>query len=329
MVAIFAQISSVNVKLSFGSAPPELLAVNGIIQTPGASDRSSHSPLEDVNCPTKPHCRPPLASVILPLIMRSFCWARSRWRSGVSVIFWSVVMPLFLPSVCVREIFVHQFSGPAGISRPRSDSAPPTPVNRLSMPLPPTTTNTTPPHNRRHRPTAVAKTTSKASTTGQTKTSHQPSSTSPLSSPNQTSSEPRPLPAPTRPKVNSVLNLFGQWLFDAALVHCKLHSGLSRDSSMTASPADDESVFSRSPVAAALLNDSRKVTHVLLKTCRLMSNYMGGGTASRTSCLCAVVQTVEQTEQKLVKYLGLKIQSSIVKPTVCVMRRSSRECDNM
>lgn len=69
--------------------------------------------------------------------------------------------------------------------------------------------------------------------TGQTKVSHQPSSTSPLSSPNQTSSEPRPLPAPTRPKVNSVLNLFGQWLFDAALVHCKLHSGLSRDSSMT------------------------------------------------------------------------------------------------
>ncbi|KAI2663943.1 Ral GTPase-activating protein subunit beta [Labeo rohita] len=121
-----------------------------------------------------------------------------------------------------------------GISRPRSDSAPPTPVNRLSMPTPTTTTNTTPPHNRRHRPTAVAKTTSKASTTGQTKVSHQPSSTSPLSSPNQTSSEPRPLPAPTRPKVNSVLNLFGQWLFDAALVHCKLHSGLSRDSSMTA-----------------------------------------------------------------------------------------------
>ncbi|XP_065128556.1 ral GTPase-activating protein subunit beta isoform X3 [Paramisgurnus dabryanus] len=120
-----------------------------------------------------------------------------------------------------------------GISRPRSDSAPPTPVNRLSMPPPPTTTNTTPPHNRRHRPTAVVKTTSKASSTGQTKVSQQPS-TSPLSSPNQTSSEPRPLPAPTRPKVNSVLNLFGQWLFDAALVHCKLHSGLSRDSSMTA-----------------------------------------------------------------------------------------------
>ena len=51
-----------------------------------------------------------------------------------------------------------------GISRPRSDSAPPTPVNRLSMPPPPTTTNTTPPHSRRHRPTGVTKTTSKVST---------------------------------------------------------------------------------------------------------------------------------------------------------------------
>lgn len=54
-----------------------------------------------------------------------------------------------------------------------------------------------------------------------------------LSSPNQSSWESRPLPAPARPKVNSILNLFGQWLFDAALVHCKLHSGLSRDPSMT------------------------------------------------------------------------------------------------
>ncbi|CAB1315520.1 unnamed protein product, partial [Coregonus sp. 'balchen'] len=123
-----------------------------------------------------------------------------------------------------------------GISRPRSDSAPPTPINRLSVPPPPTTTNTTPPHSRRNKPTGVIKTASKTSTanmTHQPKVSHQPSSTSPLSSPNLTSSEPRPLPAPTRPKVNSVLNLFGQWLFDAALVHCKLHTGLSRDNSLT------------------------------------------------------------------------------------------------
>uniref|UniRef100_A0A8C0IVA9 Ral GTPase-activating protein subunit beta n=1 Tax=Chelonoidis abingdonii TaxID=106734 RepID=A0A8C0IVA9_CHEAB len=124
-----------------------------------------------------------------------------------------------------------------GISRPRSDSAPPTPVNRLSMPQN-TAINTTPPHNRRHRAVTVNKATMKTSTVSTVHTSkvqHQPSSsTSPLSSPNQTSSEPRPLPAPHRPKVNSILNLFGSWLFDAAFVHCKLHNGINRDSSMTA-----------------------------------------------------------------------------------------------
>nr|BAC32589.1 unnamed protein product [Mus musculus] len=122
-----------------------------------------------------------------------------------------------------------------GISRPRSDSAPPTPVNRLSMPQS-AAVNTTPPHNRRHRAVTVNKATMKTSTVTTAHTSkvqHQASSTSPLSSPNQTSSEPRPLPAPRRPKVNSILNLFGSWLFDAAFVHCKLHNGINRDNSMT------------------------------------------------------------------------------------------------
>lgn len=51
---------------------------------------------------------------------------------------------------------------PLGISRPRADSAPPTPVNRLSMPQN-TAMNTTPPHSRRHRAVTVNKTTMKAS----------------------------------------------------------------------------------------------------------------------------------------------------------------------
>lgn len=50
-----------------------------------------------------------------------------------------------------------------GISRPRSDSAPPTPVNRLSMPQS-AAVNTTPPHNRRHRAVTVNKATMKTST---------------------------------------------------------------------------------------------------------------------------------------------------------------------
>uniref|UniRef100_A0A5F8G761 Ral GTPase-activating protein subunit beta n=1 Tax=Monodelphis domestica TaxID=13616 RepID=A0A5F8G761_MONDO len=122
-----------------------------------------------------------------------------------------------------------------GISRPRCDSAPPTPVNRLNLPQS-SASSTTPPHNRRHRTVTVNKATIKTTTANvghASKVPHQTSSTSPLSSPNQTSSEPRPLPAPRRPKVNSILNLFGSWLFDAAFVHCKLHNGLNRDSSMT------------------------------------------------------------------------------------------------
>uniref|UniRef100_H2L590 Ral GTPase-activating protein subunit beta n=1 Tax=Oryzias latipes TaxID=8090 RepID=H2L590_ORYLA len=122
-----------------------------------------------------------------------------------------------------------------GISRPRADSAPPTPVNRLSVSPPPSIANTTPPHSRKQRHMAVTKTASKSSSvTTQQQQQHQSSSPTLLSSPNQSSWESRPLPAPARPKVNSILNLFGQWLFDAALVHCKLHSGLSRDGSMTA-----------------------------------------------------------------------------------------------
>lgn len=50
-----------------------------------------------------------------------------------------------------------------GISRPRADSAPPTPVNRISMSPPPSITNTTPPHSRKQRHTVVTKTTSKSS----------------------------------------------------------------------------------------------------------------------------------------------------------------------
>lgn len=51
----------------------------------------------------------------------------------------------------------------SGISRPRADSAPPTPVNRLSMPQT-AAVNTTPPHNRRHRAVTVNKPTMKNST---------------------------------------------------------------------------------------------------------------------------------------------------------------------
>ncbi|KAL1272258.1 hypothetical protein QQF64_028120 [Cirrhinus molitorella] len=235
-----------------------------------------------------------------------------------------------------------------GISRPRSDSAPPTPVNRLSMPTPPTTTNTTPPHNRRHRPTAVAKTTSKASTTGQTKVSHQPSSTSPLSSPNQTSSEPRPLPAPTRPKVNSVLNLFGQWLFDAALVHCKLHSGLSRDSSMTATFFQILLSYKSSLATQAGVELRRKGSQMSTDT--MVSNPMfdanefpdnyESGRAEACGTLCRIFCSKKTGEEILPVYLsrfymvliqGLQISDFICRPVLAsiILNSSALFCSDL
>lgn len=72
---------------------------------------------------------------------------------------------LFLPtSEGSTESQLLVLSSTTGISRPRADSAPPTPVNRMSMSPPPSVANTTPPHSRKQRHTVVTKTTSKSST---------------------------------------------------------------------------------------------------------------------------------------------------------------------
>ncbi|XP_052414964.1 ral GTPase-activating protein subunit beta isoform X2 [Carassius gibelio] len=223
-----------------------------------------------------------------------------------------------------------------GISRPRADSAPPTPVNRLSMPPPSTTTNTTPPHNRRHRTAAVVKTASKTSTTGQTKVSHQPSSTSPLSSPNQTSSEPRPLPAPTRPKVNSVLNLFGQWLFDAALVHCKLHSGLSRDSSMTALATQAGVELRRK---GSQMSTDTMVSNPMFDANEFPDNYESGR-AEACGTLCRIFCSKKTGEDILPVYLsrfymvliqGLQISDFICRPVLAsiILNSSALFCSDL
>nr|XP_046167530.1 ral GTPase-activating protein subunit beta-like isoform X3 [Oncorhynchus gorbuscha] len=224
-----------------------------------------------------------------------------------------------------------------GVSRPRSDSAPPTPVNRLSMPPP--TTNTTPPHNRRHKPTGVTKTASKTSTasiTHQPKVSHQPSSSSPLSSPNQTSSEPRPLPAPTRPKVNSVLNLFGQWLFDAALVHCKLHAGLSRDNSMTALATQTGVELRRK---GSQMSTDTMVSNPMFDANEFPDNYESGR-AEACGTLCRIFCSKKTGEEILPVYLsrfymvliqGLQISDYICRPVLAsiILNSSALFCSDI
>nr|XP_023840360.1 ral GTPase-activating protein subunit beta-like isoform X4 [Salvelinus alpinus] len=227
---------------------------------------------------------------------------------------------------------------PLGVSRPRSDSAPPTPVNRLSMP-PPTTNTTTPPHSRRHKPTGVTKTASKTSTasiTHQPKVSHQPSSTSPLSSPNQTSSEPRPLPAPTRPKVNSVLNLFGQWLFDAALVHCKLHAGLSRDNSMTALATQTGVELRRK---GSQMSTDTMVSNPMFDANEFPDNYESGR-AEACGTLCRIFCSKKTGEEILPVYLsrfymvliqGLQISDYICRPVLAsiILNSSALFCSDI
>ncbi|XP_066558893.1 ral GTPase-activating protein subunit beta isoform X5 [Amia ocellicauda] len=226
-----------------------------------------------------------------------------------------------------------------GISRPRSDSAPPTPVNRLSMPPAPTTTNTTPPHNRRHRTVTVNKTTMKsttASTTHPPKVQHQTSSTSPLSSPNQTSSEPRPLPAPTRPKVNSILNLFGQWLFDAALVHCKLHNGMNRDNSMTAIATQAGVELRRK---GSQMSTDAMVSNPMFDANEFPDNYEAGR-AEACGTLCRIFCSKKTGEEILPVYLsrfymvliqGLQISDFICRPVLAsiILNSSALFCSDL
>ncbi|XP_072918374.1 ral GTPase-activating protein subunit beta isoform X2 [Hemitrygon akajei] len=223
-----------------------------------------------------------------------------------------------------------------GISRPRSDSAPPTPVNRLSMPQASNTMNTTPPHSRRMRSVTVTKATvktSSGSTAHPPKITHQTSSTSPLSSPNQTSSEPRPLPAPTRPKVNSVLNLFGQWLFDAGLVHCRLHSGINRDGTMTASFIQILLSYKSCITTPAGLDVRRKpsqistenmVANPLFDANEFPDNYEAGR-AEACGTLCRIFCSKKTGEEILPVYLsrfymvliqGLQINDFICRPVL-------------
>ncbi|XP_047224256.1 ral GTPase-activating protein subunit beta-like isoform X3 [Girardinichthys multiradiatus] len=228
-----------------------------------------------------------------------------------------------------------------GISRPRADSAPPTPVNRLSMSPPPSVANTTPPHSRKQRHAVVTKTASKSSTSSSSqpaKASQQQQSSSPtlLSSPNQSSWEARPLPAPARPKVNSILNLFGQWLFDAALVHCKLHSGLSRDPSMTAIATQMGLELRRK---GSQMSTDSMVPNPLFDINEFPESYEAGR-AEACGTLCRIFCSKKTGEDILPVYLsrfymvliqGLQISDFICRPVLAsiILNSSSLFCTDL
>ncbi|KAM6977467.1 ral GTPase-activating protein subunit beta-like [Aplochiton taeniatus] len=231
-----------------------------------------------------------------------------------------------------------------GISRPRADSAPPTPVNRLSMSPPPSVNNTTPPHSRKQRHTTVTKTSSSKSSIGsgshpaKVSQSQQPPSASPtlLSSPSQSSWESRPLPAPARPKVNSILNLFGQWLFDAALVHCKLHSGLSRDPSMTAIATQVGLELRRK---GSQMSTDSMVSNPMFDANEFPESYEAGR-AEACGTLCRIFCSKKTGENILPIYLsrfymvliqGLQISDFVCRPVLAsiILNSSSLFCSDL
>ncbi|XP_041953409.1 ral GTPase-activating protein subunit beta-like isoform X2 [Alosa sapidissima] len=214
-----------------------------------------------------------------------------------------------------------------GMSRPRADSSPPTPLSRTSV-APPSSTSSTPPHSRRHRSAVASKTSSKSSSSSGShavrSSSHPPSGSSPLSSPNQSSWEPQPLPAPSRPKVNSILDLFGQWLFDAALVHCKLQRGLIHDPSRTAVVSGVGLELRRKGSQLSALSEDSLVSNPLFDAHDLPDSYEAGR-AEACGALCRVFCSKRTGEDILPVYLsrfymvliqGLQVTEFLCRPVL-------------
>ncbi|XP_056294569.1 ral GTPase-activating protein subunit beta isoform X3 [Pseudoliparis swirei] len=105
---------------------------------------------------------------------------------------------------------------PYGFSRPRSGSAPHIPVNALSLPSAPPPCPSPPPPNTRLKAVIVSKATSRP-TAASPSPPHWRVSPPPSQPP--LCSSPRPSPSPLRCNVDSLLHLFGGWLFDAALIN--------------------------------------------------------------------------------------------------------------
>ncbi|XP_062419956.1 ral GTPase-activating protein subunit beta [Pungitius pungitius] len=114
--------------------------------------------------------------------------------------------PHLLSRVAVTRSPFRDRHPPLGISRPRSGSAPPIPMKTLSVPIAPPSATSPPPPNKRLKPGNVSKATSKPLAASRPVTSQPP-----------LCSSPRPSPSPLRCKLDSLLHIFGDWLFDAAL----------------------------------------------------------------------------------------------------------------
>ncbi|XP_042901218.1 ral GTPase-activating protein subunit beta isoform X2 [Parasteatoda tepidariorum] len=184
-------------------------------------------------------------------------------------------------------------------------------------------TSSTPPHNRRgfsknapkdsatksaQKTSLISNLTSVKSTSGsqssfisqsQQQLLSQTPQQSPLSTPTTTAAPPlRPPLSPSRPKCNSVLHLYGSWLFEAALV------GSDMSAFTTSSDQSDASL--RRP--SSLVLDSRQSTAPMLESFEIPPNLtlenFESGQAEAVGSLCRIFCAKRTGEEILPVYLA-------------------------
>ncbi|XP_054710281.1 ral GTPase-activating protein subunit beta-like isoform X3 [Uloborus diversus] len=189
----------------------------------------------------------------------------------------------------------------------------------------PSSQSSTPPHNRRgdrfskntQKESAVKSTQKTSLISGLTaaKTSSNPAShahqpqqqmfnqqtpqQSPISTPTMSSAPPFRLPlSPSRPKCNSVLHLFGTWLFEAALVGSDM-------TSFTSSSEQSETNLRR---PSSLVLDSRQGSAPMLESFEIPSNLtlenFEAGQAEAVGSLCRIFCAKRTGEEILPVYLA-------------------------
>ncbi|XP_044749907.1 ral GTPase-activating protein subunit beta isoform X2 [Coccinella septempunctata] len=144
----------------------------------------------------------------------------------------------------------------------------------------------------------IGLTTSRTSIPNATSGSSGPSSSTSLSSLTSINLEPKPTLAPARPKCNSILHLFGEWLFDAAYIDTDCHSRQFMESNKRMSSVIIDKKSSISFSQSSSLSDMPSLPPAL------MIDKFEGGKAEALGTLCRIICSKKTGEEILPMYLA-------------------------
>lgn len=144
----------------------------------------------------------------------------------------------------------------------------------------------------------IGLTTSRASIPSAISGSSGPSSSTSLSSLTSLNLEPKPTLAPARPKCNSILHLFGEWLFDAAYIDSDCHSKQFMESTKRMSSVIIDKKSSLSFSQSSSLSDMPSLPPTL------MIDKFESGKAEALGTLCRIICSKKTGEEILPMYLA-------------------------